>query len=118
MSARRPTMGLEPRYQHDCDACVFVAHYKGYDVWDPVHEESGSLVARTSSEGPDYQSGERVLLSYAGGEEWLSHDDLPGLRARVERILREPELIAAIRAAGGHPAPKARLSDLSDSLDL
>ena len=49
---------FEPHYQHDCDMCQFLGHYKGADLYycrmDVLEE---TVVARRSSDGPDYISG-------------------------------------------------------------
>jgi len=50
-----------PQYTHDCDACVFLGPYRAqdrkYDLWVCPSEIGGpSLIARFSSEGPDYGS--------------------------------------------------------------
>lgn len=43
------------KYQHDCDDCVFLGHFQGSDLY--FHPSVPTLVARRSSEEPDYVSG-------------------------------------------------------------
>lgn len=46
----------QPQYEHDCsDGCRFLGHVNGYDHY--VHDDT--LIARRSSDGPDYVSGNR-----------------------------------------------------------
>lgn len=42
----------EPKYKHDCNACIFLGHLEGADHY--ICKDS--LIARDSSEGPDYSS--------------------------------------------------------------
>lgn len=51
-----------PRYQHDCECCKYLGEFGPLDLY--VHAGEGRLrslpqtvIARASSEGPDYQSG-------------------------------------------------------------
>jgi hypothetical protein len=43
-----------PKYQHDCNACKFLGHYVGYDVY--ICPSNPSIIARFSDDGPDYVS--------------------------------------------------------------
>jgi hypothetical protein len=49
-----------PRYSHDCDACIFLGREDDFDVYlCPDHvggKLRGTLLARWSSNGPDYWS--------------------------------------------------------------
>ena len=46
---------MEPRYIHDCDACVFLGQYKEYDLYYCPSEPT--VICRESSEPGDYGSG-------------------------------------------------------------
>lgn len=49
---------MNPQYQHDCSSCIFLGPYeaggRNYDLW--VCPGGPDLIARFSSEGPDYGS--------------------------------------------------------------
>ncbi len=45
------------RYQHDCTACVYLGHFEEYDLYVCPQGGIPTVIARFSSEGPDYQSG-------------------------------------------------------------
>ncbi len=52
-------MKLNPRFRHDCEACAFLGHFRGYDVYHCENEAfshltGGSLIARHGDEGSDY----------------------------------------------------------------
>ena len=52
-----------PLYTHDCGMCVFRGSYNLFDVWvcrNEGREDLDSLIARRSSDGPDYHSLVRV----------------------------------------------------------
>jgi len=49
-------MSSKPRYQHDCDACVFLGEHKKYDLYF-CGGDWPTVIARYSSDGPDYTSG-------------------------------------------------------------
>jgi hypothetical protein len=100
----------EPRYVHDCDACVFIGHYNGADIWDPAHEGNGSIIVRHSSVGPDYESGTQARVD----GEWLTAADSGRIKQMIEEKLAEPALLALIEnGSRGHPAPRTRLSALA-----
>lgn len=46
---------MNPRYEHDCDSCVYLGQFEQYDLYYCHHEPT--IVCRFSSEGPDYYSG-------------------------------------------------------------
>lgn len=56
-----------PRYEHDCDQCVFLGEYDKYDLY---HCSQGNtidtVIARYGNDGPDYSSG--LAGAYAGIE--------------------------------------------------
>jgi hypothetical protein len=50
----------KPRYEHDCDNCDFLGRHEEYDLYyHPNRPEwyLPSVIARWSSDGPDYISG-------------------------------------------------------------
>lgn len=54
-----------PAFTHDCDACTFLGHAKGHDHY--ICEDaipSASLIARRSSEGPDYSAWTMDLVNH------------------------------------------------------
>jgi hypothetical protein len=51
-------MRNNPQYKHDCNRCVFLGRFKAVDLY--FCNQGGSIptvIARYSSEGPDYTSG-------------------------------------------------------------
>lgn len=60
--ANQTTEEMHMRYEHDCKRCVPLGQHEEYDLY---YCESGAgmptLVARWSSEGPDYKSGLRFI---------------------------------------------------------
>lgn len=55
----------QPKFTHDCDACEFLAHEDGHDLYvcRSRFEESINVVARYGNDGPKYKSG----LNFANG---------------------------------------------------
>lgn len=47
----------KPRYQHDCDACVFLGYYGNVDLYCCNQHGHPTVIARYSSTGSDYSSG-------------------------------------------------------------
>lgn len=49
----------KPQWEHDCASCTFLGHYRNtkenYDLYYCANEPT--LIARHSSDGPDYTSG-------------------------------------------------------------
>lgn len=52
-----------PMWKHDCDSCTFLGRMRGagftlppVDLYAHVYEDSVSVIARHSSDGPDYSS--------------------------------------------------------------
>lgn len=45
------------RFTHDCDDCVFLGHEKSSDLYFCSQGGMPTVIARHSSEGPDYTSG-------------------------------------------------------------
>lgn len=51
---------VNPRHKHDCDNCVFLGHYKKYDLYccPKINSKKiSTVVARYGDDGPDYYSG-------------------------------------------------------------
>ena len=46
---------MKPRFQHDCDNCVFLGHYEGHDLYYCPREPT--VIARYGGGGPEYTSG-------------------------------------------------------------
>ncbi len=52
-----------PRYEHDCDICVFSHRIGEYDLYlHPWENGYKNYVARRSSEGSDYESGDISII--------------------------------------------------------
>lgn len=47
-------MSIKPKFQHDCEACQFIGHWFGCDVY--VHGILENVVARYGDQGPEYES--------------------------------------------------------------
>lgn len=46
-----------PRFEHDCDECVWLGQYESHDLyWCAEEGERGCAIARRSDDGPDYLS--------------------------------------------------------------
>jgi hypothetical protein len=46
----------KPRYEHDCNACVYLGKHKEFDLYF-CDTAFPTIIARFSSDGPDYASG-------------------------------------------------------------
>ena len=50
----------KPRFIHDCDNCLFLGQYDQFDCWYCPESKSsisgGSVIMRSSDDGPDYCS--------------------------------------------------------------
>lgn len=57
-------MKNRPQFQHDCDKCLFLGHYDGFDVYICIASNNGdgSIIARHGDDGPDYASTPIKLL--------------------------------------------------------
>jgi hypothetical protein len=55
-----------PRYQHDCDDCVFLGCDASFDLyWHPSgNPEMRTVIARFGNEGPEYHSGMAFAAPY------------------------------------------------------
>lgn len=54
---------VDPVFEHDCDQCLFIGHYRGHDLYRcPQGGTVVTIVARYGNEGPDYTSGRRVKV--------------------------------------------------------
>lgn len=54
---------FEPRFEHDCDKCIFLGHYNEHDLYFCPQGGSPTVIARWSSDGPDYISGLALVKS-------------------------------------------------------
>lgn len=53
----------KPRYQHDCIACHFLGRFEDSDLYVCSRSKTlASLIARQSSDGPDYSSMPVMLI--------------------------------------------------------
>ena len=52
-----------PRYRHDCDVCKFLGIFKDYDLYFCPQGGEPTVIARYSSDGPDYLSGMPTMES-------------------------------------------------------
>ena len=49
-------MENKPKFKHDCDKCLFLGHYRGYDCYICPNKDNGTLVARNGNDGTQYAS--------------------------------------------------------------
>lgn len=64
----RPTKEDTPRYTHDCTNCNFLGQYKEFDLYVcAVGKKISTVIARYSSNGPDYASGLGFAKEYRKG---------------------------------------------------
>jgi len=82
---RLPLKG--PVFEHDCDKCVFLGHYEKHDLYY-CGENIGTVIARWSSNGPDYASGVPLGIIPLRDEGMYSSE-------LAAKILRVAYLIAA-----------------------
>ena len=85
-----------PLYEHDCNECVYLGELDGSDLY--YHPDSGPLtetvIARHSSDGPDYTSGMVFSKPYID----IAEEEHYGIPELVEARLRA-EAGGLIRAA-------------------
>lgn len=62
-----PAQAIEPRYTHDCEACVFFGRWGSYDLYRCPQGGIPTVVARFSSDGPDYMSAREVEVDDSDG---------------------------------------------------
>jgi hypothetical protein len=59
-------MKLKARYSHDCEKCKLIGIKKDYDIYihpgKGISVSSAQIVARRSSDGPDYSSSTLSVL--------------------------------------------------------
>jgi hypothetical protein len=60
MEGTMPKTNEKPQFTHDCDICTFLGTFNGADLYHHA-ESSPTIIARFSSDGPDYTSG--VILA-------------------------------------------------------
>jgi hypothetical protein len=61
------TIVEQPKYDHDCDRCQFLGTFDGHDLYY-CPGGGPTIIARYSSDGPDYSSG----MTF--GEKPLTHE--------------------------------------------
>lgn len=49
-------MYSEPKFDHDCDICLFLGNYHEFDVYFHPAERGGSIILRSGNEPSDYYS--------------------------------------------------------------
>ena len=86
----------KPRYVHDCDNCLFLGCYRDFDVYwcqDSTSIDGGSIIARNSDLGPDYQSSPVLIALYGTNQgilfkvaQYLLHSGLIKLQVNQEVI--------------------------------
>lgn len=62
-----------PRYTHDCDGCEFLGECGTYDLYYCARCDEGTIIARASSDAPDYASTPVALLTKERREFWRQH---------------------------------------------
>ena len=97
---------VEPKYQHDCPTCVFLGRDEETDTDLYIHMKAQgtlpTLIARSSDNGPDYESGPPQYVS-------------DGPRVRAKQLAIEKGLLAA----DGEPElipPPSQLHELPKDL--
>ena len=64
----RPTKRDTPRYTHDCTNCTFLGQHKEFDLYVcAVDKKINTVIARYSSDSPDYISGLTFAINYRMG---------------------------------------------------
>jgi hypothetical protein len=97
-----------PRYTHDCARCVFLAQRGEDDLYFCPSPVEATVIARASSDGPDYRSG----LAFAFG----ANAALTAARAIAQaRGLAEYDLFLALHSMR-EDAPLALLEELRTHL--
>lgn len=51
----------EPRFQHDCDVCVWLGRMERWDLYSCPQNGHPTVVARYGDDGPEYESGRGTL---------------------------------------------------------
>ena len=63
---------MTPKYQHDCEACQFLGHHRGHDLYvcrNPRNEGLSSIIARFADQDSHYASFPMdVMRTIAAGE--------------------------------------------------
>lgn len=78
-----PKMTTEPRFIHDCEACIYLGQHHKYDLYLCPNERHPTVIGRFGNEGPDYGSG----LPFVGIAPYLTE----AARIAVERKLLDPD---------------------------
>lgn len=83
----------KPRYKHDCDGCVFLGQFDGYDLYYCKRSDEdmgGTVIARFGNDGSNYASGGCSIV----GTFKLSKDEMQIDGLQAMRALRVALLIA------------------------
>ena len=72
---------MKPRYDHDCDTCVFLGPFEDHDLYVCSHANKiiDTVIGRYGSDGPDYVSNVDFAIMYRNGE----------IKGDMSRILHE-----------------------------
>ena len=52
----------QPKWEHDCEHCVFLGQYNQYDLY--FHNRPTTIIARFGNDGPEYHSGLHMANYY------------------------------------------------------
>ena len=89
-----PLSEQTPQFEHDCECCVFLGHARHGDQKADLYFHKGafetSVVARFSSDGPDYTSG--LLFAIRGLNVML---EAALFRALMDGLITREEVIKA-----------------------
>jgi len=55
---------MKPRFQHDCDNCIFIGHFHNHDVHICPHDSlvGSFVIARYGNDAPDYASAPTCVI--------------------------------------------------------
>ena len=54
---------MKARYKHDCKACTYLGQLREFDIYACPQAGNPTIVARFSSKGPDYFSGQKLHVA-------------------------------------------------------
>lgn len=86
----------KPRFEHDCQYCIFLGRFNQYDLYyhPYYHSEDAdgaeTVIARYSNDGPDYTSGMELsypFFTYPWSSKKMKQDHVPALF--IARVLAE-----------------------------
>jgi len=85
---------MKPRFQHDCDKCIFLGHFNEHDVYFCPKSNGGSLLARYGDDGPDYASSPVCCLAVS-----MRHTDVDYIQAWKQALQLLKPLIPVLSIA-------------------